>query len=216
MISIVDNRDCFDGMAEMEDNEFDLAIVDPPYGLGSVLTGFSKHKKMKWNNAPPTKEYFEELHRVSKNQIIWGVNYFSPHILMPGRVVFDKRRDLIGKGGVVKWSDCDLASQSFNNRIEKFSYRWNGNVQGDRINWYNDGPDARIHPTQKPIILYKWLLKNYAKQGDKILDTHVGSGSSRIACYEMGFDFEGYEIDAGYWEAQEKRFKIVKDQLSIF
>ena len=205
-------------MREMEDNEFDLAIVDPPYGIGDVRQMSKKRKRLHggfdWNDKIPDEEYFNELKRVAKNQIVWGINYYTKHISDCGRIVHNK----VGAGAnqLLELSDCDLASHSFGKNIKMFTYVWRGNVQGNTVNWKNTGPDARIHPTQKPIALYKWLLKNYAKEGDKILDTHVGSGSSRIACYEMGFDFVGYEIDNDYWLSAEKRFKIVKDQINIF
>ncbi len=218
MISIVYNRDCLTAMREMKDNQFDLAIVDPPYGIGDIRQMSKKrkrlHKGFDWNDNIPDEKYFNELKRVAKNRIIWGINYYTKHISDCGRIVHNK----IGFGAnqLLELSDCDLASHSFGINIKMFTYIWRGNVQGNTVNWKNTGIDARIHPTQKPIALYKWLLKNYAKEGDRILDTHVGSGSSRIACYETGFDFVGYEIDNDYWLSAEKRFKIVKDQINIF
>ncbi len=218
------NIDCMEAMREMEDNQFDLAIVDPPYAhthspngifSGGRSRGFHDEKK-DWNKSIPDPEYFKLLYRVSKNQIIWGCNYFHPHITVPGRIVHDKKRPT--KSGI--WTDrlspCDLASQSFNNIIDIYEYQWVGNIQNGKINWKNNGLDSRIHPTQKPVALYKWLLKNYAKEGDTILDTHLGSGSSRIAAYDMGFDFIGYEIDKDYFEAQEKRFTNHIQQQSLF
>ena len=218
MISLVHNSDCRPAMREMEDNEFDLAIVDPPYGIGDVRQMSKKRKRLHggfdWNDKIPDEEYFNELKRVAKNQIVWGINYYTKHISDCGRIVHNK----VGAGAnqLLELSDCDLASHSFGKNIKMFTYVWRGNVQGNTVNWKNTGPDARIHPTQKPIALYKWLLKNYAKEGDKILDTHVGSGSSRIACYEMEFDFVGYEIDKDHWQSQEKRFNIVKNQQTLF
>jgi len=211
------NEDCLPAMLKMKDNQFDLAIVDPPYGLGDMSHGWGtkvKHKRVKWNNEIPGPEYFKELYRISKHQIIWGCNYFGSNIIHKGRIVHYKDPTNGPMNKIL--SPCDLASQSFNNRIDYFRYRWSGNVQGSKINWNNSGPDARIHPTQKPISLYKWLLTNYAKQGDKILDTHLGSGSIAIACYDLGFDLDAYEIDKDYYDAAIKRFNTHKAQLKLF
>jgi len=175
-------------MRELPDNAYDLAIVDPPYGIGNTTTSKGNlkrkplHKRVKWNNQIPPKEYFDELYRVSKNQIIWGCNYFHPHISEPGRIVHYKQPFQNLEEGKIKFCPCDLASQTFDARIEYFSYNWYGNTQGGVPNFDNRGPDARIHPTQKPIALYKWLLKHYAQPGDKILDTHGGSMSIAVAC----------------------------------
>lgn len=204
MINIVHNADCLPAMRKMKDNQFDLAIVDPPYGLditniwGKEKYGYKEWEKKDWDKNVPDENFFMELFRVSKNQIIWGGNYYK---LEPtaGWIIWDKgQRDFTLADGEMAWT-------SFNKAMRIFDYsRAEANKQ------------FRIHPTQKPIKLYKWLLKNYAKENDTILDTHVGSGSSRIACWEMGFDFTGYEIDKDYWEAQEKRFKIVKNQQTLF
>lgn len=208
-----------DYMRGFPDKFFQLAIVDPPYGIGLDMvynhgTAKNIHHEKGWNDDVPNAEYFTELHRVSKHQIIWGCNYYAQHIPAVGRIVHDKQ--LMIEGTKLKYSEADLASCSLQKRITIFRYKWNGNVQGDTINWKNTGPDARIHPTQKPIALYKWLLSNYAKEGDKILDTHLGSGSSRIAAYIMGFDFYSCEIDKDYFEAQERRFKEQTAQGSLF
>jgi len=189
-------------MREMPDKAFDLAIVDPPYGdecdlanqsdsRWSVANGFSelwiKNKQSKWNVRPPA-EYFEELKRVSKNQIIWGGNYFDLG-QTPCYLIWDKgQRDF-------SFADAELAWTSFETSVRIFTY------PRSRLQ-----TETRIHATQKPVALYKWLLTNYAKQGDKILDTHLGSGSSRIAAYDLGFDFTGYELDKDYFNAQEERF----------
>jgi site-specific DNA-methyltransferase (adenine-specific) len=196
--SFVENRDCIDAMKEMPDNYFDLAICDPPYGIGSKLlkggkTGIVKFHEQyelnQWDNERPRKEYFLELFRVSKNQIIWGANYFLD-FLPPSRGIISWDKNL---GSPLNFSHFELAWTSFDCIARKVVISSNtGN---------------RMHPTQKPIKLYEWLLKNYAKKGDKILDTHLGSGSSRIAAYELGFDFWGYEIDKDYFEASERRFK---------
>ena len=200
-ISKVTNEDCMEGMARYPDKYFDLAIVDPPYGLGKkIYSGGTKGCKFqtlfgenKWDNDTPKQEYFDELFRVSKNQIIWGGNYFD---LPPTRTIicWDK---LKGDNNFSMW---EMAWTSFDEPAK--IYRKSS--MGDRI-----------HPTQKPIDLYKWLLGKYAKQGDKILDTHLGSGSSRIAAYEMGFDFTAFELDTEYFEAQEKRYKAHIAQLKL-
>lgn len=200
----------------MPDKCFDLAIVDPPYGIGNFNQALSRkiHKKIEWNNDIPKEEYFKQLKRVSKNRIIWGANYYAKFVDDVGRIIHDKTG-----GGHKKTfhelSDCDLASHSFGVNMKIWHYVWQGNVQGEGINWKNEGPNRRIHPCQKPIDLYAWLLKNYAKDGDKILDTHLGSGSIAIACYDMGFDLTGYEIDKEYFDAAVKRLENHKKQLTF-
>jgi len=216
------------GMKDFPDKYFELAIVDPPYGLGlDMVTGVDsnarqkrnngsvvKHEEKSWNDTIPSEEYFTQLHRVSKHQIIWGCNYYAKYIPAKGRIIHDK---IMGtEDTAFNWSHADLASCSMFNRIVMFRYQWAGNKQNGTINWHNTGLDARLHPTQKPVALYKWLLKNYAKEGDKILDSHLGSQSSRIAAFDMGFDFTGYELDADYFEAGNKRFAQHKAQLKLF
>jgi site-specific DNA-methyltransferase (adenine-specific) len=205
VINIVHNCDCMEIMEELPENYFDLAIVDPPYGIGDFNQTRSRkvHKKIKWNNTQPDNYYFSELHRISKNQIIWGANYYG---INGGRIIHDKTGGGKRKGPK-ELSDADIAFHSFGVNIKIFRYLWQGNVQGDKVNWKNTGIDRRIHPCQKPVALYKWILRNYAKPGQKIFDSHVGSGSSRIACYDMGFDFVGCELDKDYWQAQEERFQ---------
>ena len=198
IISEVYNMDCLAGMREYPDKYFDLAIVDPPYGIGiSANPVRQKHKKKNWDNKTPTSEYFEELFRVSKNQIIWGGNYFN----LPktqGFFIWDKKQPHNFSLAMVEyaWSS-----------IQKPAKMWSLSVQKEQ---------NKIHPTQKPIELYEWLILNNAKKGDKILDTHLGSGSSRIACYRNGFDFVGFELDKDYYEAQEKRFKTELMQPRLF
>jgi site-specific DNA-methyltransferase (adenine-specific) len=224
-LSEVTNEDCMEGMARYPDNYFDLAIVDPPYGIdinkhrikdkNIYNTGFNKYgasisnKKdygnKDWDKNIPEINYFNELIRISNNQIIWGGNYFS--FILPqsfGWIFWDK--DTSGSD----FADGEIAWTSFKKPVRKVFWRWNGLLQQDMKN-----KEERIHPTQKPVALYKWLLQNYAKQGDKILDTHLGSGSSRIAAYEMGFDFTGFELDKEYFEAQEKRYKAHIAQLKM-
>lgn len=204
------NQDCMEAMKEMSDNQFDLAIVDPPYGIGDFRNtkSFKHHKNIDWNNNIPSKEYFTELTRVSKNRIIFGVNYYGKYVEDVGRIVHDKTGGGKRKG-VTNLSDCDIASHSFGVNMKIFHYVSIGNVIGKTIDWENQ---MRWHPCQKPIALYEWLLMKYAKEGDKILDTHLGSGSIAIACHNLGFDFTGYEIDKEYFEAANKRIEQHKQQ----
>ena len=161
---------------------------------------------MSWNNDIPSPDYFNELQRISENQIIWGGNYYS-NLLSNSRcwIVWDK------DNGGSSFADAELAWTSFDKTISIYKFTWHGMIQGDMKN-----KETRIHPTQKPVALYKWLLKNYAKEGDSILDTHGGSFSLRIACHDMGFDFTGYEIDKDYFDAAEKRFQNHIQQQTIF
>lgn len=201
------NRDCMEAMKEFPDKFFELAIVDPPYGIGrdgSVKTtskhgGRKAHAFRGWDEMTPSEEYFSELYRVSKDQIIWGANYFTQYLPKSmGWIFWDKGQRICN-------SDGELAFTSFERALRVVEY--------NRVELLKDGT---IHPTQKPIALYKWLLKNYAKEGDKILDTHLGSGSSRIAADQMGFDFWGYELDKDYFEASVKRFNQYKAQTVLF
>jgi site-specific DNA-methyltransferase (adenine-specific) len=198
-----------EGMKEFPDKHFELAIVDPPYGIDfSQYNRTNKdksgnrfkadlYKQGDWDNEIPRDEYFIELFRCSKNQIIWGGNYF-PFLWQNGCKGFI----FWYKGQPVEnFSDGELAWTSFNKVARQINYRYYGNLEG------KSSAKGKIHPTQKPVALYSWLLKNYANPGDKILDTHLGSGSSRIAAYKMGFDFTGYELDKEYFDDQEKRFK---------
>ena len=155
------------------------------------------------NNSKPTNEYFNEIKRVSKNQIIWGVNYYD-YYLGAGRIVWDKDNT-----GV--YSDCELAYQSFSDVTRKFQWRWNGMLQQNMKN-----KEERIHPTQKPVQLYKWLLQNYAKEGDTILDTHFGSLSIGIACHDMKFDLTAIELDKDYYEQAKQRLINHQRQLALF
>jgi site-specific DNA-methyltransferase (adenine-specific) len=198
------------------DKYFDLAIVDPPYGIGDFNQSASRkiHKKIEWNNAIPDESYFSELYRVSKNQIIWGANYYAKHMRSTGRIIHDK---VANTGEQLKeLSDADIASHSFGVNVKIFRYGWRGNVQGNSINWNNDGLDGRVHPCQKPVALYKWLLNNYAKEGDKILDTHLGSGSIAIACHDYKFDLVGCELDPDYYAAMMKRVNNHMAQTTLF
>lgn len=211
------NIDCLEYMKNCKDNEFDLAIVDPPYGIGeSGKTNKSRgklaiakdYKSFAGDDLePPNKEYFKELQRISKNQIIWGANHFIQNIAAgsPCWIVWDK------DNGGNDFADCELAYTSFKTAVRKFKFTWNGMIQGDMEN-----KELRIHPTQKPVKLYEWLLSNYAKEGDKILDTHLGSGSSAIAAHYSGFDFVGCELDQDYFEAAKKRIEIETAQIDMF
>ena len=209
------NMDCMQGMKEFPDKYFDLAIVDPPYGIGengdknhtrSKLAKAKNYKAFSGNDIePPDKEYFDELFRVSKNQIIWGANHFIHLISYDSScwIVWDK--DNTGD-----FADCELAWTSFNTAVRKFKYRWNGMLQENMKN-----KETRIHPTQKPIALYEWLLSRYAKDGDIILDTHVGSASSLIACYNTNHKFVGFELDKYYYELSKKRLDTEMAQMRI-
>lgn len=203
------NQDCMVALAGFEDNAFDLAIVDPPYGYGDkktdILNFRQKEQHREWNVAP-SEEYFKELFRVSKNQIIWGGNYF-PFIWNYGGRCFIYWH----KGNPVpNFADGELAWTSFDKNAKQFNFRYYGNLEG------NTSTGVKFHPTQKPIALYEWLLMNYAKEGDKILDTHLGSGSIAIACHNLGYDLEGYELDKEYYEAASKRLKEHKSQIRMF
>ena len=195
-------EDCVKALKRFNDNHFDLAIVDPPYGIGDKFKG-GKTGKMNFNeivnkdwDKVPSDEYFAELQRVSKNQIIWGGNYFN---LPPTRcfIVWDKiiSEDFSLAMAELAWTSFDKLAKIYKLQVPK---------------------NGKIHPTQKPVKLYDWLLHNYAKPNDLILDTHLGSGSSRIAAYKGGFNFVGFEIDQEYYEKQEKRFNDFKSQLRLF
>jgi len=207
----IHNADCMEAMKQMSDNEFDLAIVDPPYGidLANMNMGAGKSKRASkienrkwkpkdWDKNAPDKMYFDELFRVSKNQVIWGGNYFK---LPPcyGYVIWDKE---IPEG--LSFSDCEMAWHSFKKSAKIF-----------RHSAYLDKKN-KFHPTQKPVKLYKWLLTNYAKEGDKILDTHLGSGSIAIACWDLKFDLTGYEIDKEYYDNAMERIERHKRQMYLF
>jgi site-specific DNA-methyltransferase (adenine-specific) len=202
--SEVFNMDCMEGMAKYPDKYFELAIVDPPYGIGmDKMRVFNDGKK--WDNERPSKEYFIELKRISKNQIVWGGNYFEELWPCKGFIIWDKHQPEGLSFAMIELATCT---------IDKPAKMYFTKPAGERGFYTVDG--KRIHPTQKPIKLYKWLLANYTKPGDKILDTHLGSGSSRIAAYEMGFDFTAFELDKDYFDAQEKRFNDFKAQLKLF
>lgn len=217
MITIT-NEDNMNLMARYPDNYFDLAIVDPPYGINADVKNSNdkkqskksalkskKYGEQKWDTDVPTKEYFIELLRVSKNQIIWGVNYYPFDFLSGGRIYWDKCVTM------PTYSDGELAYCSQLNSIKSIKIAWHGMIQHDMKN-----KEIRIHPTQKPIKLYEWLLINYAKEGDKILDTHLGSGSIAIACHNLKFDLTACELDKDYFDASLKRLAQHQAQTVLF
>lgn len=231
MISEVKNMDCIEYMQQFPDKYFELAIVDPPYGIeaskqtpsiskmkgreNSVIKR-STLKSKDWDNKTPTKEYFNELFRVSKEQIIWGGNYFQLP-LVNSWLIWNKLQKLETR------SDGEMAWTSFKRPLKIVPLLQDGFKRGKNIGYnqpviYNEPFSGKqtIHPTQKPVVLYRWLLKNYAKEGDKILDTHLGSGSSRIAADMEGFDFYACELDKDYYEASCKRFNEYKLQQKLF
>jgi len=206
------NIDCMEYLATLEDNAFELAIVDPPYGLDITnqsqgkVGGVAKkidYAKKDWDKNAPPEEYFNQLERVSKNQIIWGANHFRARN-SSCYIVWDK------VNGASDFADAELAYTTFTSAVRVFRFKWAGMLQGDMKN-----KEQRIHPTQKPVKLYEWLLMNYAKEGDRILDTHLGSGSIAIACHNLGFDLVGCELDTDYFEAAKKRLEQHQSQLRI-
>ena len=209
-----------EAMKDMDDNQYDLAIVDPPYGIKedghrenhtrSKLAKSKKYHNALWNQSKPNKEYFNELIRVSVNQIIWGANHLADLFNSKSScwIVWNKKV-MSGKGN--DFADCELAYGSFSTAVRSFEFEWQGMIQGDMKN-----KEKRIHPTQKPVKLYEWLLINYAKEGDKILDTHLGSGSIAIACHNLGYDLDGFEIDKDYYNDSLKRFNNHRSQIRLY
>jgi site-specific DNA-methyltransferase (adenine-specific) len=208
MIQIT-NEDNMQLMARYPDNHFELAIIDPPYGIDVTKMTLGNGKKKinrgtsDWDSSTPSQEYWNELFRVSKNQIVWGANYMT-NFLPPsmGWVYWDKGT------GANDFSDGELAFTSFNRALRSYKVSWVG------ANANNGSP--RIHPTEKPIKLYQWLLMNYAKEGDKILDTHLGSGSIALACHNLNYDLTACELDTEYYNAALKRLKQHQQQLTMF
>ena len=210
------NCDCMDLLKQTPDKYYSLALVDPPYGIGECGDkNASRGKLAKAKNykafagsdiSAPDKEYFNELIRISKNQIIFGANHFI------SKIPFDSSCWIVwDKDNTGDFADCELAWTSFNTSVRKFKFRWNGMLQENMKN-----KEARIHPTQKPVQLYKWLLQKYAKEGDKILDTHFGSLSIGIACHDLHFDLTACELDKEYYEAAKKRLIWHQKQLNLF
>jgi len=210
------NDDCMNIMPKYEDNYFDLAIVDPPYGIKEdgksnhsrgLLAETTKFTPKDWDKDSPDKSYFDELFRVSKNQIIFGANHFISKIPYDSScwVVWDK------ENGATDFADCELAWTSFKTAVRKYKFMWHGMLQGNMKN-----KQKRIHPTQKPIQLYSWLLENYAEPTNKILDTHLGSGSSAIACHYFGIEeFIGIEIDKEYYDMASERIEKETRQIKL-
>lgn len=198
------NEDCISALKLMKDKEFDLAIVDPPYGIEvnkmTLGGGKYKNKGKSWDSQTPPQEYFDELFRVSKNQVIWGANYMIDKIGKPsmGWIYWDKMN------GSSDFSDGELAFTSFKRALRSYKHH----LSMDR--------SKRFHPTQKPIKLYEWVLLNYSKKGDKILDTHLGGGSIAIACHNLGYDLTGFEIDSEYYNLSMKRLEEHQSQLRMF
>jgi len=214
--------DCMDYMRGLPDKAFDLAIVDPPYFEGPNKPGFYRNGKFSSTLVPageyrelkhwdvPGPEYFKELQRVSCNQIIWGANHFADRFKSdgPGWIVWDK------ENGASSFADAELAYSSFDKAVRIFRYRWNGMIQGSHGNKALN--EKRIHPTQKPVKLYEWLLTNYAKAGQRIIDTHLGSGSSAIAAHNLGFEFVGMDKDFDHYEGASQRLKEHQAQQVLF
>lgn len=224
-MNVAYNQDCLEAMRKIPDCFFDLAVVDPPYFSGPERRGYygrsESRTKVKRVNYPktekwevPGKEYFDQLLRIAKKYIVWGENYFDYHF-SPGRIVWDKCN------GASTFSDCEIAATNCHESVRLFRYMWNGMMQGKSIyeGEIQQGNkmlnEVRIHPTQKPVALYEWILSRYAKTGDKILDTHLGSGSSRIAAYDAGLFFVGFELDPVHFKNQEKRFENYTAQLRL-
>lgn len=211
-ISEVYNEDNMIGMARYPDKFFDLAIVDPPYGIGAnkMTLGNGKKKIYRgtadWDSNAPNIDFFTQLRRVSTNQIIWGANHFISQLPIDSScwIFWDKGT------GENDYADGELAWTSFQTTVRKYFKSWVGANAKEKKD-----VNGRIHPTQKPVDLYKWLLQHYTQPGNKILDTHMGSQSSRIAAYQMDFDYWGWEIDKEYFEAGNKRFKEQTAQLSL-
>jgi site-specific DNA-methyltransferase (adenine-specific) len=209
--------DCMDFMRDIPDGYYELAIVDPPYGIGE--DGAKNHSRGKlakakeytpknWDSSAPPAEYFIELIRVSQNVIIWGANHFIENIPNPNSsswIIWDK------ENGDNDFADCELAWTNHKNAVRKFEFRWAGMLQGDMKN-----KEIRIHPTQKPVALYKWILDKYAKPNDKILDTHGGSMSIAIACHDYGFDLDLCELDKEYFDKGVQRVKNHVAQTKLF
>ena len=215
----ITNEDNMKLMSRYKDNYFDLAIVDPPYGISIHKMTYTKSTKggvakrndystiTDWDKKPPTKEYFDELMRVSKNQIIWGGNYFILP-LTKSWIIWDKKtQDKYSND----FADCELAWTSYNKPARIFRWLWSGMMQQNMKD-----KQKRIHPTEKPVKLYEWLLLKYAKEGDKILDTHLGSGSIAIACHNLKYDLTACELDKEYYESAMKRIEQHKQQVRMF
>ena len=202
------NCDCMDLLKQTPDNYYELSIVDPPYGINVTKMTLGNGKKKinrgnsDWDSKTPDLKYFKELRRVSKNQVIWGANYMTENLPPSmGWIYWDKGT------GLNDFSDGELAYTSFNRALRSYKVGWVGANAKDK--------DGRFHPTQKPVKLYEWLLMNYAKEGDKIVDTHRGSASLDIACHNLGFDLVTCELDKDYFNDGNKRLKQHQNQQVI-
>jgi site-specific DNA-methyltransferase (adenine-specific) len=200
---MITNEDNMELMARYEDNHFELAIVDPPFGIGNFVqqTGNKRGDVVNWNNSIPSEQYFNELKRVSKNRIIFGANYYNCFEGNGGAIVWVKNQPM------PNFSKCVIASCSIHKKIEIYTQTW--------TNFVSKGRTTK-HPCEMPVQLYEWLLMNYAKEGDKILDTHLGSGSIAIACHNLGFDLTACELDKEYYEKAMKRIQEHKNQIRMF
>ena len=209
------NADCLEAMRLMEDNSFELSIVDPPYGIGMATSmsqngknkckGWGDYEEKKWDHAIPSPEYFQELKRVSKHQIIWGGNYFTDHLEQSqGWIIWNKCQRAF------TLADGEMAWTSFDKALRIFDY-----ARGSALS-SNIKTGGMWHPTKKPVALYTWLLERYAKPNDRILDTHLGSGSIAIAAHNLGYDLTGYELDKDYYAAACKRLENHQKQLRMF
>lgn len=219
LINKITHGDCMDIMMDMPDNYFQLSICDPPYGIGagnrcdfgevrskSAATKTNNYKNKLWDKTIPDEKYFNELFRISKNQIIWGVNYYNCFDLSGGRIFWDKNNPIN-----YSKSAGELAFKSFGHGIDIVKITWNGMIQENMKE-----KEKRIHPTQKPVALYRWILQNYAKPGQLILDTHSGSGSLACACHLEKYDFIAIEKDIDYYNDSVKRLDELKSQGVLF
>ena len=215
----ITNEDNMKLMARYPDKYFDLAIVDPPYGInadkhhliptgGKAVAPKKQYHSGDWDKNAPPKEYFIELVRVSKNVIIWGANHFIENIPNANSSCWIVWNKINGENN---FADCELAFTNFDTSVRMFEFKWQGMLQGDMKN-----KETRIHPTQKPVALYKWLLDKYAKTTDKILDTHLGSGSIAIACHDYDFELTACELDTEYYQKAVERIKNHTNQLKLF
>lgn len=206
--NVVYHEDCMDGLKRFPDKYFDLAVVDPPYGIDwmqqiqnpNTKANWKQYENKEWDKQTPTAEYWKQLFRVSKNQIVWGGNYMTEHLKpSPCWLIWDKMQEFSGAVFEMAWTSFTSPAKAFRmSRVEAYANK------------------NKIHPTQKPEKLYDWIFDKYASEGNLILDTHLGSGSSRIAAHKAGLSFVGFEIDADYYAAQEKRFKTFTSQLRMF
>ena len=194
------NEDCLNAMKTMEDNSFEIAIVDPPFGIGNFVQP-NRGQTVSWNNRTPSTEYFEQLQRVSKNQIIFGANYYNCFSQKHGAIVWVKNQPM------PNFSKAVIASCTFHKKIEVYTQTWTNFVASGR---------CTSHPCEMPVDLFEWILLNYAKEGDRILDTHSGSGSLAVACLNLDFEYTGFEINKDYYEEALERIQLESRQTKLF